>query len=304
MSDLAPVACRTGARGPVVVRPLMKRGNYPHGVVRDRSHSHAQRILNLQTRAERERTRLFYVEGVRAVARAVQHGAVIETVVVAPDLLTNSFGQTLAADLRRSGTALLNVSSEVFHSLSLAEEPQGIGVVARQQWEPLERLPPGTGLCWVALASVRSLGNLGTILRTCDAVGAAGLILLDAGVDPYDPTVTRASMGSLFAVQLARATFADLVRWTKWHDALLVGTASGAVSEYQTVEYPPPVVLLMGPERHGLSRGEQKACDHVVRIPMVGGADSLNLATGVLLYEVFNQRRCALAGGVLRRAHS
>jgi TrmH family RNA methyltransferase len=254
--------------------------------------------LSLHTRAERARTGLFYAEGVRAVARAVEHGTPIETVVVAPDLLTNPFGQTLAADLRQSGTFCLAVTAEVFALLSHAEESQGIGVVARQQWEPLERLPPWDGLCWVALAGVRSPGNLGTILRTCDAVGAGGLILLDSGIDPYDPAATRASMGSLFAVQLARATLPELVQWKTWHGCTLVGAASGAPVDYHDISYTPPVVLLMGPERRGLSRAEQALCDQMVRIPMVGAADSLNLAvaTGILLYEVFNQRRAAASG--------
>lgn len=271
----------------------MKRGGYSFEVVRSRSHPQVQQVRDLQTRAERDRTGLFFVEGIRAVARAIEHSAPIERVVVAPDLLTNSFGQGLVAELGRKGVSRLEVTPEIFQFLSLSEEPQGVGVVARQQWEPLERLPPGQGLCWVALAGVRSAGNLGTIFRTCDAVGAAGVILLDGAIDPYDPAATRASMGSLFTVQLARASLSDLVRWKRWHGCRLIGTSPTGSLDYHAARYPAPVVLFMGPERHGLSRAQQEACDHLVRIPMVGAADSLNLAvaTAVLLYEVFNQRR-------------
>jgi TrmH family RNA methyltransferase len=166
----------------------------------------------------------------------------------------------------------------------------------RQRWEPLYRVDPADGLCWVVVETVQTPGNLGTILRTCDAVGAGGLILLRKETDPYHPAAVRASMGSLFTPRLVRTNFAEFVAWKQRHACTLVGTSPAAPVDYHGVDYASPVLLFMGWEREGISRDQQALCDVMVRIPMVGGCDSLNLAiaTGVMLYEIFNQRR---AGG-------
>jgi tRNA G18 (ribose-2'-O)-methylase SpoU len=145
------------------------------------SHRHSaviKRIRDLQTRSARERTGTVFIDGMRFVAQAVQHRAPIETLVVAPDLLVHPFGQKLVRQLRRAGTSITAVTPEVYYSLSQAEEPQGVAAVVRQQWEPLYRVDPADGLCWVVVKTVQTPGNLGTIIRTCDAVGAGGLIFL------------------------------------------------------------------------------------------------------------------------------
>jgi RNA methyltransferase, TrmH family len=149
---------------------------------------------------------MFYMEGIRFVMRAVQHRARLRTLVVAPELLTNPFGRKLAAWQRRSGTSVLEVSADIFRGLSHAAEPQGIGAVVRRRPEPIIRAQPDAGLCWVALDTVQSPGNLGTIIRTGEAVGAAGLILIGDSIDPFEPSAVRATMGSLFAQRLVRAT--------------------------------------------------------------------------------------------------
>jgi TrmH family RNA methyltransferase len=157
----------------------------------------------------------------------------------------------------------------------------------------MARAPATEGLCWVALEAIHSPGNLGTILRTCDAVGAAGVILLGEAADPYDPATVRASMGSLFAQRLVRATPAELLAWKQRHGCRLIGTSPAGTVDYRELIYRPPMVLFMGSERHGLPAVHQTLCDEMVRIPMVGAADSLNLAvaTSVMLYEVFGRRQ-------------
>jgi TrmH family RNA methyltransferase len=165
--------------------------------------------------------------------------------------------------------------------------------VVRQHWTLLDEVEPEAGLCWVALDAVQDPGNLGTILRTADAVGAAGIILVGQTTDPYDPGALRASMGSIFSQRLVRADFDQLLSWKDAHDCFLVGTSDAADSEYRDALYDSRLILLMGSERQGLSREQQARCDLVVRIPMAGRSDSLNLAvaTGVMLYEIFHQRR-------------
>jgi TrmH family RNA methyltransferase len=265
-------------------------------LVNSLNHYSVRRLQRLQQRAERDRTGLFLAEGIRFVAQAIEHDAAIEQLVTAPALLANPFGRKLARELRRAGTPGLEVTPEVFRGLAQAETPQGIAVVVRQRWEPLAPADPGAGLCWVALSAVQSPGNLGTILRTSDAVGGAGAILIGGAVDPYDPAVVRPTMGAIFAQRFTRASLPEFAAWKRCRGCFLVGTSPHGGVDYRSVAYRSPLVLFMGWERRGLSREDRALCDAVVRIPMVGSSDSLNLAvaTGVMLYEVFNQRR---AGG-------
>lgn len=260
-------------------------------------------IRKLHERKARQESGLFLVEGLRIVAEAVEQGARLDTLVVAPELLKSTFGQQLAAQQAQHGVPVLEVSAEVFQRLSVKEGPQGIAAVVRQQWLDLsavrlesaetlsqEKRSSGT---WVALDSVADPGNLGTILRTHDAVGGAGVILLDQSTDPYDPSAARASMGALFSQKLVRATFAEFAAWKRQSGLPIVGTSDKAKADYHVYRYPPALVVLMGSERQGLQEQHLALCDEVVSIPMLGKSDSLNLAvaTGVVLYEILNQRR-------------
>ena len=250
-----------------------------------------QPIHALTDHRERERTGRFFTHGIRFIAQAVQHHAEIETLVVAPALLTSPFGQQLTSELRQSGVPTLHVAAELFRALAGTEEAQGIGAVVRQQWHKLSHTSPRAGLCWVALDRVQSPGNLGTIIRTCDAVGAAGLILIGDAVDPHHPAAVRATMGSLFGITLVRTTLPQFTEWKRQHRVLLVGTSPSATVSHRDIEYRQPLALFMGWERKGLSPRETALCDVLARIPMCGSADSLNLAvaTGVMLYEVLNR---------------
>jgi TrmH family RNA methyltransferase len=143
------------------------------------------------------------------------------------------------------------------------------------------------------LESLQSPGNLGTILRTSEAIGGAGVILLDTTIDAYHPGTVRASMAAMFRQRFVRATLPQLLAWKERHGCSLVGTSPAARDDYRAVSYPRPTLLFMGGERKGLSAQQQAACDIVVKLPMVGSCDSLNLAvaTGVMLYELFEHHR-------------
>lgn len=266
------------------------------------SNERIKAIRKLQERKSRQESGLFFIEGLRIVAEALEQAtagrAKLDTLVVAPDLLKSSFGQQIVVDQRARGTPVLEVSAEVFERLSVKEGPQGIAAVMHQRWLPLGeiRLEAGKGLSsrtWVALDSVADPGNLGTILRTHDAVGGQGVILLDQSTDPYDPSAVRGSMGALFTQMLARASFAEFATWKKQHAYLVIGTSDKANLDYHAYRYPPELVMLMGSERQGLQEHHLALCDAVVSIPMLGKSDSLNLAvaTAVVLYEILNQRR-------------
>ncbi|MHC4251606.1 MAG: TrmH family RNA methyltransferase [Planctomycetota bacterium] len=251
------------------------------------------RIRALEARRRRDESGLFYIEGVRFVKQAVDSGATVEELVVARRLLRSPFGQKLARRLRRQGVPCTVVRHAEFVALSASREPQGLGAIVRQRWTPLRDARPRDGLCWIALHRVRSPGNLGTILRTCDAVGAAGLIVLGRGVDPHHPGVVRGSMGAVFHQRLVRTSHASLARWAERHRCAIVGASPHADVEFRQVDYRRPTVLIVGEERRGLSGSEEALCDLLVKIPMVGHSDSLNLgvAASLMLYEVFRYRR-------------
>jgi TrmH family RNA methyltransferase len=250
-------------------------------------------IRALRQRKERTRTGLAFIEGIRIVTDAIRHPGVVETLVVATELLTSAFARELVQEQRQAGMPYLEVTAEVFRGISQKDGPQGLGAVIRQRWESLEQVRLADDFCWVALDAIQDPGNLGTILRTCDAVGCSGVILLGQSTDPYDPEALRASMGAIFSQRLVKASFDAFATWKQQHDYRVIGTSGDAQAEYTEVTYEFPLILLMGSERQGLSPEQQAICDMVISIPMVGQSDSLNLAiaTGVTLYEMFRQRR-------------
>ncbi|MDP9378947.1 MAG: RNA methyltransferase [Chloroflexota bacterium] len=252
-----------------------------------------KQIRQLRTRKERERTGTFYVEGIRIVAQAALSGAEIEACVISPGLLASEYAWEIVRDLRAKNVPVLELSPEAFGSISFKENLQGMGAVVRAQTERLEDVEISDTLGWVTLDHVGNPGNLGAILRTSDAVGCAGVVMLGDTTDPYHPAALRASMGAVFAQRLVRAEFDEFLRWKQEHGHTVVGTSGDAEKEYRDVSYPRPVLVLMGSERMGLSAEQQAMCDLTVRIPMVGTGDSLNLAvaTSVVLYEAFHQHR-------------
>lgn len=250
-------------------------------------------IRALRHRKERELTGLFWVEGIRIVSEAASLGAPIVEYVVAPELLRSEHGQEVDQMLHRAGVPRLEVSADVLGSVASKQGPQGIGAVVRQRWYALESVPLEEGLGWVALDRVQDPGNLGTVLRTSDAVGGAGVMLVGHTTDPYDPTAIRASMGAIFSQRLLRTDLEGLIAWKRTGGYPLIGTSDSAATLYDAVVYPLPAVLFMGSEQHGLPDEAQRACDIMARIPMAGRSDSLNLAvaTGVILYELYRQQR-------------
>lgn len=251
-----------------------------------------KQIRALASRKERERTGLFFCEGLHLVLEAFQTSTPVELLVVAPDLLRSPRAQDLLQHADGLGCSILKVSAEVFQSLSSRAFVQGIGAVARQRWTPLSDLSPPRRFGLVALAETQYPGNLGTIIRTADAVGADGVVLLEATSDPYDPVAVRASVGAHFSVPLTRASIGEFIGWAHECSLPIVGTSPSSRLDYRSTRYSRPFVLLMGSEGSGLAPEHLAACDRVVRIPMAGRCDSLNLAvaTGVILYEAFHQR--------------
>lgn len=257
------------------------------------SNGRVKQIRRLRERKARQESGLYYLEGLRVVGEALESGAPIEMLVISRPLLVSAYGQALVSQAEEQGIEILELSDDVFRSIALKEGPQGLAAVAWQVWTRLEDLVPRANELWIALYQVADPGNLGTILRTMDAVGGCGAILLENCTDPYDPSAARASMGALFTQKLVRASLQDFIEWKKLQNIPFVGTSDAAGVDYHDFSYPARLALLMGSEREGLPPELQSQCDAVVGIPMQGVCDSLNLsvAAAVMLYEVYNQRR-------------
>ncbi|HKX32412.1 MAG TPA: RNA methyltransferase [Blastocatellia bacterium] len=248
------------------------------------------RVRKLQGgRGDRDRHRLFFIEGVRNFVEAVDQGFSIETLLYSEKLLIAPLARKFVRRLKRAGVPFARASPEEFRSISRAERASGIAAILRQRTRTLEQIQPDQCFCWVALSHVQSPGNFGSLLRTSAAIGAAGFILLGDQIDPYEPAVVRASMGALFKQTLVRTDAERFRHWIQTHRLAVVGASPDGLVEYDQVGYSRPTVLLLGHERSGLTDEQRSLCQHLVRIPMVPRTDSLNLAVAgsLFLYAVF-----------------
>lgn len=253
-----------------------------------------KQIRKLRTKSARDQAGLFFAEGNRVITQAVRAQVDIRQGVYAPHLLTSSVGWQCINALKEAGVPLQVLSPHSFHSIA-TKDASGIGAVIASEMGTLNDVQLHGSLGWVALDNVGYPGNLGAIMRTCDAVGCGGIILLGDTTDPYHPAAVQASMGAIFSLRFVRATFSEFIQWKQQQHLTVIGTSGAAMLSYRQADYPHPTILLMGSERRGLSTAQQAVCDHVVRIPMVGSSDSLNLAiaTSVVLYEMFHQQQPA-----------
>ncbi len=240
----------------------------------------------LHLKKQRDETGLFLAEGQKLARDAVEGGWPIHTLAYAARLEDEPSLGALAAAAKASGGTVLEVSQAVLEKITRRDNPQNVVGVFRQRFTPEAAV--GRDGIWVALDRVRDPGNLGTIVRTADAAALAGVALVGASCDPFSLEAVRATMGSIFHVPLARLSEDALIGQAKRHGARLIGThlSAGAV-DYREATYSQPLILLMGNEQQGLTEKLTIACDEIVRIPMRGKADSLNLAvsTGLMIYE-------------------
>jgi len=242
---------------------------------------------SLRQRKARAETGLFLVEGIHHVGEAAEAGWEIQTVLYAPDLLTSDFARDLILRLEVKGIGTQPVSAAVMDSLSEKDNPTGILALVSQRAQTLEGFPAANVSMGVALVSPQDPGNVGSILRTMDAVGAQALFLLDGGVDAYHPSLVRASMGTLFWIPTLRTGFDEFIAWARRGGLQLIGTSAHAAADYRSAMVTRPWVLVLGSEQKGLSASQLEACDRRVSLPMRGRASSLNLsvAAGIFLYE-------------------
>ena len=230
----------------------------------------------------------FLAEGLRIVAEAVDSGVVPEILVVAAGADHPLVARLVAATIGGGGRAIAT-SPDMLARLTLKDNPQAVVGVFRARPTPLAQLEPARAGLWLVAQALKDPGNLGTILRTGDAVGAGGVILLDECTDPFGTEAVRASMGAIFTQSVTLTDGAAFFAWVRAQaGAFVVGAALDGAVDYRSVAYPAPTFLLMGNEQSGLPSEHAAQCDVLVKLPMRGRADSLNVAvaTGVLAYAV------------------
>jgi TrmH family RNA methyltransferase len=168
------------------------------------------------------------------------------------------------------------------------DNPQMLLGAYRQPETSLERIDRAKAPLWIVVQALRDPGNIGTILRTGDAVGAGGLILIDDCADPFSVEAVRASMGALFTQDIATARWPEFVTWLRSGEGQLVGTSLKAADDYLEADYRRPSFLLIGNEQQGLPADYEAECDLLVKIPMAGRADSLNaaIAAAVMAFAI------------------
>lgn len=245
-------------------------------------------VRALHMRKEREATGLFLAEGLKFIGEALDQGRAPRQLLVGMEARPHPLLDRARAETIKAGGEVVVVTHPILEKISRRENPQTVLGVFEQAYTPLSAIKPETAPCWVALEQVRDPGNLGTIIRTADAAGCGGVILIGDCVDPFSVEAVRATMGSVFAVAIARATAAEFVAWRGAWPGSVVGTRLDATVGYRKADYVRPSLILMGNEQAGLTDALAAACDVNVKIPMRGRADSLNLAiaTGVMVYAV------------------
>lgn len=252
-----------------------------------------------RSRAKRQEYRKFFVEGVQTIRQALTHGWKVDAMYYAGDLELSSFAQKVLnlSTARRH----FELPSRLFESLRWSrKQEKGSELIALFEMPPedLSRIPVDEDSVVVVFDRPADHGNLGTIIRTCEAFGAAGLIITGHAVDLYDPQTVRASMSSLFSLPVVRLpSHREVSNWAnsirkRYPSFRLIGTSAHGTQDIRQQEFERPVALVIGNETHGLSMNYGKVCDAMVRIPMHGSVSSLNVASAVsvILYEV--ERQC------------
>lgn len=254
-----------------------------------------KRVRSLREKKHRKREGLFLAEGLRILTEAREAGFLPEMLFRCSDRDAHSLEIALEGEVLAAGGDVIETSADILSKLSGKDNPQTVIGVYSETATPLESLDRNSAQIWLVAQAMRDPGNLGTMLRTGDAVGAGGLILLDDCTDPFSVEAVRASMGAIFTQKLVQCRWDEFLPWLRNGPGQLIGTSLQTDVDYQAPSYRAPCFILTGNEAQGLPEAYEEECDLLVKMPMRGKADSLNaaVATAVMAYEVLNQFRRA-----------
>ena len=260
-------------------------------IITSAGNAEVKRLRSLHERKFRRQTGWFLAEGMRICTEAVALGWRMHRLAYLASRADDHQVRALLQALSRDGGRALPVTESLLVRVSRKDNPQMVLGAFEQRWLAADEVVPDPGRCWIALDRVRDPGNLGTIMRTADASGARGVILIGDCTDPYSVEAVRASMGAVFNVELARMSEAAFLAFAAGWPGRVVGTALPASVDYREADYSGPLILLMGNEQAGLTDALMATCNQLVRMPMLGRSDSLNLAVagGLALYEVLRR---------------
>lgn len=250
-------------------------------------------VVKLRDKKERDITQTFLIEGYRELLRAIDAGVEIETLLICPEFFLGENENSLIKNIQTKKAQVCECLPFVFEKISYRDRPDGLIAIAKTFNTRLDHFIFSKPNPFIVIAvSIEKPGNLGTILRSADAVGVDLVIVVDKVTDIFNPNVVRASVGTLFTRPVVEATSQEVFDWLKKNQIQIVSTSPAAKTSYTKVDYKPSTAILVGSEQYGLPEFWLEKADQKVSIPMVGVADSLNAATSttLVLYEVFRQR--------------
>jgi len=256
-------------------------------IITSPSNNNIKRIKSLMMKKFRDSEKLFVAEGRKMVAEALLSDYEVEMLV-----LSESFSGSLPVDAEEKGIKRIVVKDGLFDSLSDTQTPQGILAVAKQKSFELKAEIKNARSFLVILDGVKDPGNLGTIIRTVDAAGGNGVVLINDCVDPYNPKAVRSTMGSIFRVPVFQADDAGAVLDELIHSGYHIAASHlNGSNVFTWAGGFDKTALIIGSESHGISMTSENKAHSLIKIPMVGGAESLNasVAAGILIYEIFRK---------------
>ena len=257
------------------------------------SNTLVKRVRSLRDKKHRKAEGLFLAEGLRILTEAREAGRLPNYLFFADDSARHPLVIALIDAVEAAGGEAIETNHDILSKLSGKDNPQAVVGVFPEFTTPLDALDRSSAPIWLVAERLRDPGNLGTILRTGDAVGVGGLILVDDCVDPFSVEAVRASMGALFTIPIAQARWDEFLPWLRSGPGQLVGLSLQTDHDYRDATYQAPTFLFTGNEAQGLPEAYEAECDLLVKLPMLGKADSLNaaVATAVMAYEVLARHR-------------
>jgi TrmH family RNA methyltransferase len=252
------------------------------------SNTTVKRLRSLRDKKARREEGLFLAEGLRIIAEARDSGRLPEIIAFSAEGAKHPLAAEIIAATEAAGGEAIETTADILSKMSGKDNPQMLLGAYRQPGSSLDRIDRNASPLWIAAQALRDPGNIGTILRTGDAVGAGGLILIDDCADPFSVEAVRASMGAVFTQAIATARWDDFIVWLRSGPGQLVGTSLKTDQDYFEADYKQPCFLLIGNEQQGLPAEYEAECDLLVKIPMAGRADSLNaaVAAAVMAFAV------------------
>lgn len=259
-----------------------------------------KKLRSLHTKKGRRDTRLFLCEGMRLIQEGLANGWRVDSLLVSNKALERPSAAQLIEQVKLAGARVEFCSDSVLQKVSKKDNPAQLVAAFEQQAQEISRLIPGNAPLWLGLYQVRDPGNLGTIIRSCDAAGIDGVLMIGACCDLYAIETIRATMGSLFAIPVIQLDAEAAFQWIKANNITTYAGSLNGKQRHDEASYEDASLIMMGNEQSGLPDEVEARLDKLIKLPMRPGADSLNLAsaTAVMIYEAWRQRGFKGAEGI------